>query len=106
MHRSIDRLLGINPKAFNLTHYGQVRPSEKVAVQLRNSIDAFVDIATESRDIKEGRVDVIDQKIQQYILKQYRKLGGQESDQFCLDVIAMDSKLNAQGLDFWLSKQQ
>lgn len=106
MHSSIQRLLEINPKAFNLTHYGQVKPSQKVAQQLKDSIDAFVEIANESSGVTDDRVEVMSQQIQQYLLKQYRKLGGLESDQFCLDIIAMDSKLNAQGLDFWLSKQQ
>ena len=106
MHRSIDRLLALNPKAFNLTHYGQVQPSASVASQLKNSIDMFVKIATESRDTSEDRIEVIDQQIQQYLLQQYRELGGKQSDDFCLKVIAMDSQLNAQGLDFWLSKQQ
>ena len=106
MKSSIERLLMINPNAFNLTHYGQVKPSEKVAAQLNDSIDAFVEIATDCRDLTDNRIESIDQKIQQYLLGQYRKLGGDQSDEYCLKVVAMDSKLNAQGLDFWLSKQQ
>ena len=104
LHSSIERLLAINPRAFNLTHYGQVKPSESVARQLTKSIDAFVKIATDSREVIGDRVQVIDQKIQQYLLAQYHELGGTESDDFCRGVIGMDSKLNAQGLDFWLSK--
>ncbi|MGB1310397.1 MAG: MBL fold metallo-hydrolase [Leucothrix sp.] len=106
MHDSIDRLLNIKPNAFNLTHYGQVKPTPKVAEQLKQSIDAFVAIAERSCNLKDDRVDVIDQQIQQYLLGQYRKLGGLTSDAACLATIAMDSKLNAQGLDFWLSKNQ
>jgi len=106
MHSSIQRLLDINPKAFNLTHYGQVKPTQKVAKQLKDSIDMFVKIAKQSRDLRDDRVEAMNQQIQQFLLKQYRQLGGLESDQFCLDIIAMDSKLNAQGLDFWLSKKQ
>lgn len=106
MHNSIERLLQTKAKSFNLTHYGQVKPSKIVIDQLKNSIQAFVNIARESRDVTDDRIAAIDSKIQQYLLEQYRKLGGSESDQFCLDVIAMDSKLNAQGLDFWLAKHQ
>ena len=106
MQSSIERLLSVKPKAFNLTHYGQVKPSKKVAEQLINSIHAFVAIANESRDATHSRIDDMDAKIQQYLLEQYRMLGGTESDQFCRGIVAMDSKLNAQGLDFWLSKQQ
>ena len=106
MRRSIERLLTINPEAFNLTHYGQVKPSTKVATQLKDSIDKFVEIATECRDLTDNRIEAIDQKIQQYLLDQYHKLGGEQSDEYCLEVIAMDSKLNAQGLDFWLTKIQ
>jgi len=105
MHKSIERLVDINPKAFNLTHYGQVKPTHKVVKQLIDSIDAFVEIAMQSKHLKDNRIDVIDNKIQQYLLTQYRALGGERSDKDCLDVVAMDSKLNAQGLDFWLSKQ-
>jgi len=106
MRSSIKRLLEIKPEAFNLTHYGQVKPSAKVATQLRDSLDEFVEIAIDCRDITGNRIEAIDQKIQQYLLGQYRKLGGGQPDELCLSVIAMDSKLNAQGLDFWLSKQQ
>ncbi len=106
MLNSIERLLTFKPEAFNLTHYGQVKPSVKVVEQLRQSIDAFVEIAMESRGIQNQRVQAIDAKIQQYLLLQYRALGGKQKDEEVLSVIAMDSKLNAQGLDFWLTKQQ
>ena len=102
---SINRLVGLGATAFNLTHFGQIKPSDSVVDQLKTSIDAFVKIAMESRDIAESRAEVIDQKIQQYLLNKYRELGGTESDENFLGVVAMDSKLNAQGLDFWLSKQ-
>ena len=106
MHSSIDRLLSLDVAAFNLTHYGRVKPSKGVANQLKDSIDAFVDIANQSRDIPKNRIETINKKIQQYVLTQYHALGGEKSDVDCLRVIAMDSKLNAQGLDFWLTKQQ
>jgi glyoxylase-like metal-dependent hydrolase (beta-lactamase superfamily II) len=102
---SINRLVDINAEAFNLTHFGQIKPSKSVIGQLKTSIDAFVTISMESRDISENRVEVIDQKIQQYLLNKYHELGGTESDEDFLGIVAMDSKLNAQGLDFWLSKQ-
>lgn len=105
MLSSIERLLSIKPKFFNLTHYGQVKPSVLVANQLKTSINAFVTIALESKDTAENRIDIIDQKLQHYLLKKYQNLGGIKTDEDCLKVIAMDSKLNAQGLDFWLSKQ-
>lgn len=101
---SINRLVTFQPKAFNLTHYGRVVPSDSAVNQLKDSIDAFVEIAMESRDTPENRIEVINQKIQQYLLAKYRELGGKESDEYCLKVVGMDSKLNAQGLDFWLSK--
>ena len=102
---SINRLVSIKADAFNLTHFGQIKPSELVIDQLKTSIDAFVSITMDSRDIKENRVEVIDQKIQQYLLNKYHQLGGTKSDKDFLAVVAMDSKLNAQGLDFWLTKQ-
>ena len=105
MLSSIERLITINPRVFCLTHYGPVEPSPIVVSQLKSSIEAFVRIANESREAKGNRVEIINQKIQAYLLKQYRELGGNKSDEACLKVIAMDSRLNAQGLDFWLSKQ-
>ena len=102
---SINRLVSIKADAFNLTHFGQIKPSELVIDQLKTSIDAFVSITMDSQDIKENRVEVIDQKIQQYLLNKYHQLGGKKSDKDFLAVVSMDSKLNAQGLDFWLTKQ-
>jgi glyoxylase-like metal-dependent hydrolase (beta-lactamase superfamily II) len=101
---SINRLVAIKADAFNLTHFGQVIPSDLVIDQLKGSIDAFVKIAMGSRDAVENRVEIIDRKIQEYLFSKYRELGGTESESHFLEIVAMDSKLNAQGLDFWLTK--
>ena len=102
---SIERLVELKATAFNLTHFGQIIPSDSVVEQLKASIYAFVAIANDSQNITENRTDAIDRKIQEYLLNKYRELGGTRSEENFLGVVSMDSKLNAQGLDFWLSKK-
>lgn len=103
LRASIARLLSVKPAAFNLTHFGRIVATESVVTQLHNSIDKFVAIAEQAESITEDRVAHIDQQIRSYLLDCYQALGGTQSDEKLLEVITMDSKLNAQGLDVWLS---
>ncbi|PID46781.1 MAG: MBL fold metallo-hydrolase [Proteobacteria bacterium] len=105
LHASINRLLSLKPHAFNLTHFGRITPTDDVVAQLRHSIDRYLEIAEKHRQLAENRAETIHQEITAYLLGEYRRLGGTEPDDKVKKLVALDSQLNAQGVDFWLSKQ-
>ena len=103
LRASIDRLVSLKPAAFNLTHYGRIEATESVVKQLHDSIDRFVAIAEQAAAMTDDRLAFIEQQIRRYLLDCYHALGGTQTDEYFLDVITIDSQLNAQGLDVWLA---
>ena len=102
---SIDRLLSLNPQQMYLTHFGAIKPTKEVVKQLKQSIDVFKKCALDVKDVDNGRVEVIQEKIQDYLLKQLGEMGCKQSQNACAKIIKVDTLLNAQGLDVWLNKQ-
>lgn len=101
---SIDSLVALNAKQMFLTHFGAICPTPEVVKQLKKSVKVFSDIALESKDCQEDRVTVIKQKIKIYLLDELEKHGCKQERSVCEKVIETDTLLNAQGLDFWLSR--
>ncbi|MEB8434270.1 MBL fold metallo-hydrolase [Cocleimonas sp. KMM 6892] len=101
---SIDKILAKNTSKIYLTHFSEIKPTEKVIEQLKASVNAFVEISEAAKDMTENRIEHIDQKIREYLLKVLADMGCEQDVDFQNSVIKFDSLLNAQGLDFWLSK--
>jgi len=101
---SIDKILTKNPEKIYLTHFGEIKPTEKVIQQLKKSVNAFVKISEGAKEMTENRIEYIDQKITEYLLGILAEMGCQQDVDFQKNVIKFDSLLNAQGLDFWLTK--
>ncbi len=101
---SIDKILATNPEKIYLTHFGEIQPTEKIVQQLKASVNAFVKISEDAKDMTEHRVEYIDQKIREYLLNTLAEMGCEQDVDFQNKVIKFDSLLNAQGLDFWLTK--
>lgn len=102
--QSIDRLMSLKPKTMYLTHFGAISPTPEVVQQLKRSVRKFADIALDAKDVSENRVDYIQQKLKDYLLDTIEEMGAIESREFYEKNMDFDTKLNAQGLDFWLSK--
>ncbi len=102
---SIDRLMSLHPEMIYLTHFGAIKPTHRVANQLRESIHAFVNIALDHAHESKQRVASIQHDVKRYLLDKLAqtscKLTRQQSDL----LIDNDTLLNAQGLDVWLSRQ-
>lgn len=103
--KSIDRLLSMQPALFYLTHYGSLEVTGSVIQQLKNSINAFTKIATEEQQPGENRVARIEQRLMKYLLDLLVKMGSFASLETCRELLTMDVKLNAQGLDAWLNRK-
>ena len=101
---SIDKIMAKNPKKIYLTHFSKITPTTDIIKQLKDSVKQFRDIALDAVNVTEDRIELINQNIQSYLLKQLAELGCNQSPEFQQSVIKFDSLLNAQGLDFWLKK--
>jgi len=102
--QSIDCLSSLNPETMYLTHFGPITPTPEIVKQLKRSIRQFSNIALDAQNITENRVEFIQEKLKDYLLKTLEEMGVEQSKEICEKTIEFDTKLNAQGLDFWLTK--
>ena len=102
---SIDKILDKKPERIYLTHFGEIAPTEIVIKHLTKSVKAFANIALDAQNITQNRVEILDQKIKDYLLETLVEMGCEQDVNFQNNVIQFDSLLNAQGLDFWLTKR-
>lgn len=100
---SINLMMSYRPKQFFLTHYGAVRAPEKKACMLIKQIESYRKIAYKLRfeSDRESKIYLALKKMTlAYILK---ALPNCDIDMM-RELLELDFKLNAQGLDIWLSK--
>ena len=101
---SIERLMALGPKRMYLTHYGCHEEPEYLARELRYNIAEYVDIAEEyaEQDDRQERIaNALLQQARNFLLDQQCGLDTAALD----ELLVMDMRLNAQGLDYWLSKR-
>ena len=103
-HRTLEQLMGYNPKRMYLTHYCVVENPEPLSLDLKQQIDIFVDIALKADP--DNRYLEIKSALTDYFLKRLDKHG------CCLDrdtldnILDMDLGLCAQGLEVWLQRRE
>ncbi len=106
MHASLDLLLGYQPGAVYLTHFGQVTNIPAQAAQLRRLIDAHLDIAgSECSSTGTERQARIHAGLVRLLLDETRQFGCTLPPEKILQIYATDLDLNAQGLCVWLDAQ-
>jgi len=105
LQRSIDLLLGLDPPALYLTHFGRIRPVPELTARLRRMIDAHVAIAQEERHSGAEREARIRDRLARLLLEELRDFGSTLPEQVALEIMANDLDLNAQGLDYWLDAE-
>ena len=87
LHRSMERMLSLEPQAIYVTHFGQLRDVQRVAADLHRLIDAHADLALKyanSGALRRG-----------YLTSGVRDLE-------VLELFKLDIELNAQGREAWL----
>jgi len=102
LHRSIERLLSLEPEAIYVTHFGQVRDPVRLAADLHRLIDAHVELAERFRDAGAQRNALLRKGIAEIVRAESRRQEWTLSDEALLRVFAIDVDLNAQGLEAWL----
>ena len=101
---SLDKLQALQPAAMLLTHYGRVTDVPLLMEALRKSISKLSEMALALRGTPQDRVAQLREQIMQYWLEEIAAHGCNLSERDSRELLAVDSELNAQGLDVWLQR--
>lgn len=107
MQASVKRLAALDAGTAFLTHFGPVALDEPNALALTQQIDDYVALAqavAQKVPAGEARVDALQAALTDYTLTRIERLGGTTHPDPGAR-LSMDMRLNAQGLDVWLSQQ-
>ena len=104
---SLDKLMALKPQAMYLTHYGRVNEPEKLVVTLRQSIRDLtaIALAEEGHDDPE-RGARLKQTVRDHLTASARAHGVDLDDGQIGELLAVDTDLNAQGLEVWLKRRE
>jgi glyoxylase-like metal-dependent hydrolase (beta-lactamase superfamily II) len=106
MHASIDLLLGYQPQAVYLTHFGQLRDVAVQGAILHRLVDAHVAIARREKYAGAERHARIRDGLTHLLLEETSRFGCRLAGHEILDIFSGDLELNAQGLGVWLDSQK
>lgn len=104
---TLDRLLAFQPRRMYLTHFGMVRAVDPLARQLKESIQAFADIArnVEQKAPGDERLALREQLFQ-YLYQALDRHDCSLPRERRAELLEMDVELNAQGLQVWLARRR
>lgn len=100
LHTSIDRVMNHKPKTLYLTHYSAVEPTTKNIAGLHEQIDDFI-ILTEQCSQEENFAETLTERLLNYLTVRCMDEIPSITGETVRKVLALDAKLNAQGLVFW-----
>ena len=104
-HASIDRMLALEPEAIYLTHYGQVVDVPRIATDLLRLVDDHAALGRRCATIgdAQARGDALREGVRAIALAEARNRDwGLPLDEV-ERVLAMDIRLNADGLESWIA---
>lgn len=102
LHDSIARVVGLEPEALYVTHFGRLSDIPRLAADLHRLIDAHVELAHHCRDAGAERHARLVAGVRDLLVAEARRQNWALSDGELVDVFALDIELNAQGLEVWL----
>lgn len=103
--QTLDRLLAKSPQFMYLTHYGRVGHVQRLADRLRNSLQAYQDIASAQAELP-NRQDRLVSALTAYHIDELSQLDHPMPEIRARKLLASDIQLNAQGLEVWLTRRQ
>jgi hydroxyacylglutathione hydrolase len=105
LHRSIDRLAALQPRAAFLTHFGRVAEPATLAAGLHDLIDRCVALAEAAPGEGAARHAWLKAAIEAMLLERLEAHGCSLGRTACKNLLANDVELNAQGLVVWLDRR-
>lgn len=106
MHTSIERIMAQDPAAAFLTHFGRVRELPRLAADLHQLIDAYVDLARRAPGGGALRLGGLMAGLETLLTERLRRHGCTLDDAQQRALLAADVELNAQGLSIWLDREE
>ena len=94
------------PERMYLTHYSRLDQPAALAGDLRQSVRDLADLALAEADgPAAGRVDRIRTAVGDYLVQKVRDHGCDMAESRIRELLALDTDLNAQGLEVWLARR-
>lgn len=103
-HKAVDRIMAQQPRRLYLTHYSQVTDVERLAADMHDCIDGFVDIARRNANAA-NRYEAIAEDLYDYLVERAIAHGCNDDRQTLRGFLSLDVNLNTQGLEVWLDRQ-
>ncbi len=104
-HKSIDRIMALEPSQLYLTHYSRVCDLDRLAGDMHECVDSYVAIADECRD-DPNRFEAMKTGMFDYLSGRLAKHGFKGDRDAMWSALEIDVILNAQGLDAWLKRRE
>jgi len=104
-HDSLERIEAFNLEYAYLAHFGRIALSPGIFRALHQHVDRFVDIARQVESEPDREAALID-RLAKYLFNEVKAHGSHIADDKIRMNLAMDVKLNAQGIDVWLERRK
>jgi glyoxylase-like metal-dependent hydrolase (beta-lactamase superfamily II) len=102
---SIDRMMEKKPACMYLTHFGRVLEIERLAGDMRSSVQEYVELG-ERYLASENRTQSIEEAMMDRLFERARAHGVALDEDDLRETFAGDVILNTQGIEFWLDHRR
>ncbi len=103
-HKSIDRIMACKPDQVYLTHYSKVDDLQRLAADMHECIDDYVEMALANEQASD-RQAALRQAMFEYMCERLETHGFKGDRDAMWSIMHIDVELNAQGLDVWLHRR-
>lgn len=100
-HASLDRIMSYDPAHAFLTHFGRIGHLPRHAGEMHDLIDAHVTIARKLRNVPDRHAALVEE-LGTLLLQRITAHGCKLPQEEIRDLLSLDVRLNAQGLEHWL----
>jgi glyoxylase-like metal-dependent hydrolase (beta-lactamase superfamily II) len=102
LHRSIERMMSLEPQAIYVTHFGQLTDVRRLAADLHRLIDAHAQLGRQHAAAGARRHAELTRGVREILRAEALRQGWILSESAVMEVFKLDIELNAQGLEAWL----
>lgn len=100
-HKSVDRIMSLQPQRLYLTHYSKVENLQRLAADMHRGIDAYVAMARRNAQSAD-RTEVLRAEMFEYFVAGLEAHGFKGDRDTMWSILSLDVNLNVQGIEVWL----
>jgi len=104
-HKSVDKIMALQPTQLFLTHYSQVQDLSRLADDMHKRLDDFVALALKHATDSQ-RTETMQRVMFSYLESELREHGFAGSEATLRELLTLDVELNCMGLEFWLDHRK